>query len=68
MNEAIQKLLSGPCIFCLFNGEKYWHAGSHGRSCPFHTVAGADVRAKLFIKGIDRVLRLVIAGEKRSNG
>lgn len=36
--------LQGPCIFCGYNGQRYWHADTHAEYCLFHTVAGEDAR------------------------
>lgn len=39
-------ILSAPCIFCHYNGPKYWQAGTHAKNCPFHNIGGADCRYK----------------------
>ena len=37
-------LLAAPCLWCGYNGEGYYQAGTHGQSCPWHTIGGCDER------------------------
>lgn len=33
-------LLRAPCVFCGYNGERYYQRGSHSPDCPWHDVGG----------------------------
>jgi len=37
-------LLAAPCLWCGYNGEGYYQAGTHGQSCPWNTIGGCDER------------------------
>lgn len=37
-------LLAAPCLWCGYNGEGYYQAGTHSQSCPWHTIGGCDDR------------------------
>jgi len=37
-------LLAAPCLWCGYNGEGYYQAGTHGKSCPWNTIGGCDER------------------------
>lgn len=32
--------LYGPCRWCGYNGEKYWQAKTHDKTCPWHRIGG----------------------------
>ena len=37
-------LLAAPCLWCGYNGEGYYQAGTHGQLCPWNTIGGCDER------------------------
>ena len=48
-------LLEAPCLWCGYNGEGYYQAGTHGQSCPWNTIGGCDER-------LDRLAREGVKG------
>ena len=48
-------LLAAPCLWCGYNGEGYYQAGTHSQSCPWHTIGGCDER-------LDRLAREGVKG------
>lgn len=36
--------LQAPCVFCAYNGEGYYQAGTHDATCPWFRVGGAAER------------------------
>lgn len=39
-------LLDAPCIFCGYNGQRYYSEWTHAKSCPWHSVGGAAERTE----------------------
>lgn len=39
-------ILKSPCVFCGYNGEKYWQKHSHPEYCPLSEIGGEEERAK----------------------
>ena len=44
VGDANGLLEAPPCLWCGYNGEGYYQAGTHGQSCPWHTIGGCDER------------------------
>lgn len=62
MNEIVHKLLSAPCAFCQYNGERFWQAKTHAETCPFYLVGGLDKRVEVLRLALVRIFRPVIDG------
>lgn len=39
--------LAAPCRWCGYNGENYWQAGTHAKTCPWLLVGGEAARKAL---------------------
>lgn len=57
MHRLLAELLEGPCIFCKYNGPRYYEAGSHQQSCPWYQVAGIDTRYDRLAARLSRLLK-----------
>lgn len=40
----MHNLLNAPCIFCGYNGEGYYQAGTHSANCPWYNIGGDSKR------------------------
>ena len=53
--RATITVLAPPCVFCGYDGEGYWEAGTHSKTCPWFEVGGIpDRRLKVrdaFVRG-----------------
>lgn len=38
-------ILDAPCVFCGYNGARYWQRGTHAQDCPFSDIGGDASRA-----------------------
>ena len=43
-HRDIVHLLYKPCLYCGYNGDNYWDAGSHDAECPFCRMTGFKKR------------------------
>lgn len=50
-------LLDAPCVFCGYNGQRYYSEWTHAKSCPWYSVGGAAERTEQ--------LRMVIQEQAR---
>lgn len=39
-----QSLLDAPCMWCAYNGQKYWQKGTHDKECPWHDIGSFEDR------------------------
>lgn len=46
------KVLDAPCVFCEYDGSRYWNAHSHDKDCPFYRVIGKGSRRAAFKNAI----------------
>ena len=49
---SLDYLIQAPCIFCGYDGQDFWSAGTHESKCLMHPVDGADSRLKALRKEI----------------
>ena len=44
LDDQASALLGAPCVFCDYNGQGYWQAGTHARECPWFSLGGESDR------------------------
>lgn len=42
----LNDLLDAPCVFCCYNGQNYYQAGTHYPSCPWRLIGGLEERVE----------------------
>lgn len=47
-------MLNAPCIFCDYDGPRYWNRKSHEKNCPWRSVSGKRNREKEFKNAVKR--------------
>ena len=47
MSAKRTDLLTAPCLWCGYNGPRYWQIGSHSSDCPYFPVGAREAREEL---------------------
>lgn len=55
-NNALDTMLASPCLFCGYDGPKYFHAYIHAEDCPWRKVPGFDNRLSKLLEVIKGLL------------
>jgi len=53
-------LLEAPCVFCGYNGPRYWQAGTHAEDCPWRVIGGIARREQKLrgvIEDLDKTVK-----------
>ena len=48
-------ILKPPCLFCNYEGEKYWESLSHDPDCPFYIMTGRYHRQAALINAVKKL-------------
>lgn len=56
LSERDEALLNAPCIFCGYDGQGYWQAGTHASNCPWANIGSSCFRENKLRKFIQAEL------------